>query len=110
MTNTFKSALTTSVKAAVDLVKQRAIGFDGNYAAAGGQMYGVSQADTKAGEQTPIDVVGELILQSGGAFAVGGAVEVGANGKVVAQTTGVIVGYAIDAAAGADEFPRILVK
>ncbi len=107
-TQTFKTALTTGMTAAVDLVKHRFVGFDGNYPSAGAVVYGVIQEDTAAGEMAPVDLYGELLVETAGAISQGGKVETDANGKAVAAMTGEVVGLAIDAAAGAGEIIRIL--
>jgi hypothetical protein len=110
MAKTFKSALTLTVTAAVDVLQHRFAGFDGNYAAAGAPVYGVFQADTASGEAAPVDAIGELVVEAGGVINAGAAVEVGTNGKAVAQTSGAIVGYAVDAAAADGDLIRVLVK
>lgn len=107
---TFKSALTDSVTAAVALTKHQAVDFDGNLPAANAAIYGIVQADTAAGEQAPVDVMGVLIWETAGAISAKAAVATDAAGKAVAHSTGVIAGYAIDEATGTGEFIRVVVR
>lgn len=98
---------TSSIKAAVDLVKHRFIGFDGNYCAADAKARGVSAADTKAGQMCPINIAGEVLVETAGAISLGAKVSSDSNGRAVTAGTGEVNGYAIDAAAGAGEFIRV---
>jgi len=80
----------------------RAVGFNGDYAAAGGYMAGVS--DTSVGEladELAIDVLGTSILEANGAIAVGDLVEVAADGKFITKAAGKAVARAITAAPAA---------
>ncbi|MCL4492329.1 MAG: DUF2190 family protein [Nitrospirae bacterium] len=126
----------SSILAAADLVQRRFIGFDGTLCAANARARGVSAADTKAGQMCPINISGEVLVESGGAMAAGAPLASDALGKAVAATalsvsvpagaTAVtstaaqpdlveaggylpqaVNGYAIDAAAGAGEFIRV---
>jgi hypothetical protein len=136
---TYKTALTDSITAAVDLVKHRFIGFDGNYCGADAKALGVSETDTKAGQQCPVIVYGIALVEAGGAISKGQAVKSDANGKAVAATNfsvsvpagattvtsdaaqpdlveagGVLPeavnGYALDDAAGAGEIIRVVLR
>jgi hypothetical protein len=128
--------ITVSIPAAADLVKNRFIGVDGNYCAANAKALGVSQTDTKQGQQCPVVTGGVKLVESGGAVAAGEEVVSDANGKAVAATAfsvsvpaggtavtsdaaqpdlteagGVLPqalnGQALDAAAGAGELIRV---
>lgn len=127
---------TSSILAAADLTQRRFIGFDGNHCGANAKARGVSEADTKTGQMCPINIAGEVLVESGGAFNAGDPIASDANGKAVAATAfsvsvpaGAVAvtsdaaqpnlveaggylpqavnGYAIDAAAGAGEFVRV---
>ena len=104
---TYKSALTESITAGSDVVKNRFAGFDGNYASAGAKALGVFEVDTDSGKQAPVIVYGIAIVEAGGAISQGGAVEVGSDGKALAHNTGEICGYALDAASAAGDLIRI---
>jgi hypothetical protein len=126
----------SSIQAAADLVKHRFIGFDGNLCAANAKARGVSAADTKAGQMCPINIAGEVLVETGGAITAGAAIASDATGKAVAATAFSVTvpagatavtstaaqpdlteaggylpqavnGYAVDAAAGAGEFIRV---
>lgn len=127
---------TASILAAADLVKHRFIGFDGNLCGANAKARGVSAADTKTGQMCPINIAGEVLVESGGAITAGAALAADANGKAVAAAAfsatvpagatpvtsdaaqpnlaeaggylpQALNGYAIDAASGAGEFIRV---
>lgn len=127
---------TSSIQAAADLVKHRFIGFDGNLCAANAKARGVSAADTKSGQMCPLNISGEVLVESGGAITAGAALASDANGKAVTATAFSVTvpagatavtsdaaqpnlveaggylpqavnGYAVDAASGAGEFIRV---
>ncbi len=104
---TYKSVLTESITAGADVVKNRFSGFDGNYASAGTKALGVFELDTDSGQQAPVIVYGIAIVETAGAISVGGAVEVGTDGKALAHNTGEINGYALDAATASGDLIRI---
>lgn len=96
------SILTLSVAAAALLVSNRAVGQDGNYAGAGLKCFGFTTEDAEAvGAQTPVDTLGTTIAEVGAAVALDANLEVGATGKLITATTGVVVAKAMQAA-GAD--------
>jgi hypothetical protein len=103
----YKPLLIDTVKAAVNLEKQRFIGFDGNYCGANAKAYGVSDVEIKAGQYAPVALFGILLIQTGGAVTAGTKVTSDATGCAVAYTTGEANGYALDTAAGAGEVIRI---
>ncbi len=102
---------TSSIRAAADLVKHRFIGFDGNLCGANAKARGVSAADTKSGQICPINIAGEVLVESGGAITAGVPVASDANGKAVSvagqPNLEAVNGYAVDAASGAGEFIRV---
>ena len=102
--------LITSITAAADLSasKNLLIGFDGDICGAAAKCLGVLNANTNSGEEAPVTAKGIALIYSGEAVAVGADLESDAAGKVVNYTAGVIVGYALDAASGADELIRVL--
>ena len=107
MERLYKPLLMETVKAAVDLDKQRFIGFDGNYCTANSKALGVCDVEIEAGQYAPVGLFGILLVQTGGVIAAGSKVASDANGYAVAYTTGEINGYALDAADGAVEVIRI---
>lgn len=93
----YKPLLIDSVKAEVDIVKQRFISFDGKYCSAGAKAYGVSDVETDAGQFTPVAIIGVLLVEAGGTINAGSAVTSDANGKaVIATGSDAINGYARD--------------
>lgn len=79
---------------------------EGVIATAAGSAIGVSMNQAAAGEVLEI-ADGIVIVEAGGAIAAGADVEVGANGKAVAKTTGIGVGVAITSATGAGQFVAV---
>lgn len=73
-----------TVRAAGAIARGRGVGFDGaQIAAANGKPLGIAPHAAVAGEDTPVVVSGTAICESGGAFALGAAVVMDAQGRVV---------------------------
>lgn len=105
---TYKPILIDSVKAAVDIEKQRFIGFDGDYCKNNKKAYGVSDTDTEAGQYAPVAINGILLIKTSEAIAIGDPVTSTNDGKAKKRNDPELVnGYALDAATGADEIIRI---
>lgn len=93
--------LTLTATASGAVTAERFVGHDGALATAAGNTLGVAATDAADGEDYPADVIGTTVVEAGGAIAKGGAIEVGAGSKAVAQSAGVTVARALEAA-GAD--------
>jgi hypothetical protein len=104
---TYNPVLTVSVTAASDIPKARFIGFNGDLCAQNTKALGVSEVDTKLGQQMPVIVYGIALVESGGAVNVGAAVTSDANGKAVPAGTNPVNGYALDGSTGAGEIIRV---
>jgi len=105
--------LITSIIAAADLSanKNLLIGFDGNLCGADAKPLGVLNANTDSGEEAPVTCVGIALVYSGAAITQGDKLKSDANAKVITwATSGEVVGFAMDAAAGADELIRVLLS
>lgn len=136
MSKTKQPILTTSLKAAATVVRNRFAGFDGNYCGAGERPLGVFADDTPSGEYAPVDVVGITLVISGGAITAGAPVASDADGYAVAAAAAsvavpagstpvtsdgaqptlevsggylpeAVAGYALDAATDAGEIIRV---
>lgn len=92
----YKPLLIDSIKAAVNVEKQRYIGFDGNYCAANAKALGVSDVEIEAGQFAPVAVSGILLVKTAGAITKGSKVASDLNGFAVAFTTGESNGYSLD--------------
>lgn len=79
-------ALTTSITAGADIPKSRFIGFDGGLCAANTKALGVSEVDTKQGQQLPVIVYGIAMVETGGAVSAGSAVTSDSSGRAVAAS------------------------
>lgn len=107
MEKLYKPQLTDSIKAAVNIEKQRFIGFDGNYCANNAKALGVSDVETEAGQFTPVALTGILLVKTAGAITKGSKVASNVNGFAVVHITGEINGYALDDATAAGDIIRI---
>lgn len=95
----YKPLLIDSIKAAVDLPKQRFVGFDGNICAEGAKAFGISDVEIEAGQYAPVGVLGIFLVEADGNIAAGNAVASNNDGKaVVAAESQIINGYALDTA------------
>jgi len=72
------------------------------------EAVGVALHDTDSGSNVSVGVAPIEVVLSGGACTAGGGVEQDSAGKVVDYSSGIIVGYALDTASGADEYIRLL--
>ncbi|MEI8390815.1 MAG: capsid cement protein [bacterium] len=104
----YKPLLIDTLKAAVNIEKQRFIGFDGNYCGANAKAYGVSDVEIEAEQYAPVALFGILLVKTAGAITAGTRVASDANGYAVAYSTGESNGYALDTAVGAGEIIRII--
>jgi hypothetical protein len=89
---------TLTLKATGTVTKQRFVEVTGVHATAAAKAIGVSRVDAVTGDNFGAHTLGTAIVESGGAIAIGAAVEVGANGKAVTNAVGVKVGRALTAA------------
>ena len=105
----YKPLLIDSVKAQVNLTKQKFVDFDGNICPAGAKAYGVCDVDIDAGQYAPIAVLGVLLIEAGGAIAAKSKITSDVNGRAVTViSTEAINGYALDAASALGEVIRIV--
>lgn len=104
------SLLTLSVIAAVALVAERAVTRTGQFAAAGGKLFGVTNTDGAIGDRVPCDVKGTTIATAGAAFVDGDDLEIGANGKLIKKNAGTVVATALqDSTADGDLVEVLLI-
>jgi hypothetical protein len=99
-----------SLPAGEDVARRRFVSVnsssEGVIATAAGSAIGVSMNQAADGEVLDI-ADGIVIVEAGGAIAAGADVEVGANGKAVAKTTGIGVGVAITGATDAGQLVAV---
>ena len=107
---TEQPVLITTVTAQADITKNLFIGFDGNLCGAGAKSLGVSNADTDHDEELPVMATGIALVYSGASVSQGDPVESDANAKAIPVSAGEKNGEALEAATGADELIRILLK
>jgi hypothetical protein len=98
-----------SILAGIALAKHRFVDFDGTYPSANAKPLGVTQIQADLDEQATVDLSGSLLVEAGGAISQGAAVATDASGKALTHSSGVIAGYAIDAAAADGDIIRVLV-
>jgi Uncharacterized conserved protein (DUF2190) len=105
------TSITASGDAGATISKNLLIGFTGAILSNGAKQLGVCNADTYVGEQMPVMVTGIALIKSYAAITLGAALMCGDEGKVSPKDAGgELVGYALDAANGADELIRVLLK
>lgn len=99
-----------SLPAGEDIARRRFVSVnsssEGVIATTAGSAIGVSMNEAADGEVLDI-ADGIVVVEAGGAIAAGADVEVGANGKAVAKTTGIGVGVAITGATGAGQLVAV---
>lgn len=90
---------TRSVVAIAALTAHRFVSFAGGVAAAGGVALGLGRMTVALGDTQAVDAIGTSPMEAGGAIAVGGLIEVGQEGKGIANAGGIAVAVALEAAA-----------
>jgi len=104
----YKPLLIDSIKAQVDLSKQRFVGFGGNICGAGAKAFGVCDVETEKDQFAPIAVLGILLIESGSAITQGAKITSDSQGRAIpVATTEEVNGYALDAATVSGEIIRI---
>ncbi len=66
---TYKPILIETIKAVVDLNKQRFIGFDGNYCKEGAKALGVSDCEMGKEQYASVAISGILLIECGGSIS-----------------------------------------
>lgn len=104
--------IVTSITALVDVTKNLIANVAGGLCNATDVPLGIINADTDASEEMPVVVNGIALVYSGAAVTIGDLVKSDANSKAIATTTNdkLVLGKAIDAASGADELIRVLLR
>jgi len=72
------------------------------------EAVGVALHDTDDGSDISVGVGPIEVALSGAAVTAHGPVEQDADGKLIDYSSGIVVGYALDAATGVDEYIRFL--
>ena len=103
--------LVTTVKTAGKIVANRFVSFAGKQATATDKVLGATPYDADINEILAVDTIGTVVVEAGGALAVGDEVSPDAQGCAV-KTAGSAkaVGIARSAAAGAGELIQVLVR
>lgn len=100
--------LTLSVVATAALSQYRAVTAAGAVPAAGARCLGVTDFSAPVGERVSVGVLGTVIAEAGAAFAIGAALELDAQGRLITKNTGVTVAHALAAATAAGNLVEIL--
>lgn len=101
-----------SIFATEDVTKNLIADVSGGLCDATSVPLGVIDADTSITEMMPVAVNGVALVTSGAAITIGSLVKSDANAKAISTTTNdkLVFGKALDAATGADEIIRVLLK
>ena len=104
--------LITSITALVDSTKNLIANVSGGLCNATDVPLGTINADTNASEEMPVSVSGISLVKAGASITIGDLIKSDANSKAIATTTNdkLVLGKALDAATGADELIRVLLK
>lgn len=115
MSATQQVILTTSVLALAALTQQRFVGADNAPCQAGAVALGVAEVDAVAGDLTPVNVLGIIVVEAGAAISKGQSVQSDANARAVPRTAGtsdtpagISNGIALDDALAEGDVIRIL--
>jgi len=100
--------LTLTVLSTEALTENRAVDYDGSVATAAQAMHGIAVSDGDANTHVGVDVLGTSVATAGGAFALGDKLEVGSAGKLVAQSAGITVARALQAATADGDMAEVL--
>lgn len=100
--------LTLSVVATAALTQNRAVTGLGAVPAAGARCLGFADFSGAIGERVSVGAAGTAVAESGAAFAADVALELDAQGRVIAKAAGVAVARALTASAGAGSQVEIL--
>lgn len=104
MTTPAISMLCLTRTAAATLAANRFVEADGTYPTAGGPALGVTRTAAVSGDLIPVDVLGTVMVEAGGAVAANGPVKVDATGRVLTHdSTNTKVGVALNAATNAGD-------
>lgn len=100
--------LITSVLAGEAIAKHLFVKADGTIAGANEKALGVANDELDNAQYGPVVILGISLVKTGGAVAQGAKIASDADGKAVTHSSGEYNGWALDAAAGADEVIRII--
>ncbi|HMS05353.1 MAG TPA: DUF2190 family protein [Burkholderiaceae bacterium] len=100
--------LTLSALATGALTVNRFTNFAGAQAVATDVALGVANANYATGEQAGVQARGVLVVEAGAAVAQGAQVQPDASGRAITLAAGTAFGRALDAAAAAGDFIRVL--
>lgn len=97
-----------TIAAAAAISKHILVGMTGAVCGADAKPLGVSEVDVASGEQMSVITSGVVLCTTGAAVSAGAKLESDSAGKVVTwATSGEVVGWALDAASGANEVIRV---
>ncbi|EMW2841946.1 TPA: DUF2190 family protein [Yersinia enterocolitica] len=115
MSATQQVILTTTVTALAALAQQRFVGADNAPCQAGAVALGVAEVDAAAGDVTPVNVLGIIVVEAGAAITRGQNIQSDANACAIPQIAasgdtpaGISAGIALDEALAEGDVIRIL--
>jgi hypothetical protein len=102
--------LTLGAPAAAPITANRFVTYAGAVPAAGAGGCGVARSNADTGERVPIDVLGTVTVETGGAISAGALVETDNQGRAITRNTGVTLGRLThgQSATGAGQFVEIV--
>lgn len=103
-----KPILTITRNATAVITAHLAVTLAGAVAASGTEAAGFATSDAAIGDDFGVDVLGTTTAIAGASISAEAAVQVGSDGKVVTQTTGARVGWALFAAGSDAPFELLI--
>ncbi|MDI3514886.1 MAG: hypothetical protein PWP40_2115 [Rhodocyclaceae bacterium] len=91
MSKPYNPVLTVGAPAAAALTANRFVTYAGAVPAAGAGGCGVARSDAAIGERVPIDVLGIVTIETGGAISANALVETDNQGRAITRNTGVVL-------------------
>ncbi|HGJ5880616.1 MULTISPECIES: capsid cement protein [Arsenophonus] len=107
--------LTTTMMAAEALIQHRLVGISGKVFKGSGAELGVAAVDGKTGDAVPVNVIGIMVVEAGGAVSAGEYVKADTEGRVIPESPldkGALpvstVGVALDSATAEGQLIRMV--
>lgn len=111
MSNTYQPNGRLNFTAAAALTKQVFVGvISGDVCGNGAKPLGVLELDVASGAQGTVINKGTALVKAGAAVSAGAKLQSDAAGKAITFSSGVEVGYALNAASAADDVIRVLLS
>lgn len=106
MSGTYENPIYSKVKAAADLVANRLVGYDGNYAVTNAPALGITESSISNGSYGTVCKGGTFLLEVSGTIAAGDELTAGTDGVGTASAAGNYI-HAIAIGSGTDDLIEV---